>query len=161
MHFDATFFALVALVILFAGFIYIKVPGKVAGYLDERSSNIRRELDEARRLREEAQTVLAEYQRKRREAEAEAQAVLETARSEAERITAEAHAAIEDMIARRTKTAEQKIAQAETQAIADVRSVAADVAVAAAAQVLKTRIGGAAADTLINEGIQAAKARLN
>ncbi len=161
MHFDATFFALVALLILFAGFIYIKVPGKVAGYLDDRSSNIRRELDEARRLREEAQTVLAEYQRKRREAEAEAQAVLETARSEAERITAEAHAAIEDMIARRTKTAEQKIAQAETQAIADVRSVAADVAVAAAAQVLKTRIGGAAADTLIDEGIQAAKARLN
>ncbi|WP_334177157.1 ATP F0F1 synthase subunit B [Pseudoxanthobacter sp.] len=161
MHFDATFYAFVALVILLAGFVYIKLPGKVTGYLDDRATNIRRELEEARRLREEAQSVLAEYQRKRREAEAEAQSVLDSAQAEAARITAAANVEIADMIARRTKAAEIKIAQAETQAIAEVRSLAADVAVAAAGKVLAGRVSGAAADTLIADGIRVAKEHLN
>lgn len=161
MHLDATFFAFVALVILIAGFIYIKLPAKVTGYLDGRADSIRRELEEARRLREEAQAVLAEYQRKRREAEAEAQSVLDSAQAEAARITAAANEEIADMIARRTKAAEIKIAQAETQAIAEVRSLAADVAVAAAGKILASHVTGNAADSLIADGIRAAKERLN
>ena len=95
------------------------------------------ELDEARRLKEEAQALLAQYQRKQREAEQEAAAIIAGAKAEAERLASEAKAKIEDFVARRTKMAETKIAQAEAQALADVRAAAADAAVAAAERVLR------------------------
>lgn len=161
MAFDATFYATIALLILLGAFVWIKVPAKLNGALDSRAQRIRTELDEARKLREEAQLLLADYQRKRKEAEAEAAQVLESAKAEAERITAAAHADIEEMIARRTKTAEAKIAQAESQAVAEVRARAADVAIAAATDILKAKVTGPLADTLLDQGIEAAKARLN
>ena len=100
--------------------------------IDQRQARIKAELEEARRLREEAQALLAEYQRKRHEADREADAIIATANAEAERLAAEGKAKLEDFVARRTKMAETKIAQAEAQALADVRSSAADAAVAAA-----------------------------
>lgn len=158
---DATFWALVALILF--GFVvaYLKVPGMITKSLDDRADKIRDELNEARRLREEAQSLLADYQRKRREAEGEADAIIAEAKEEADRLTAETNAALEDMIARRTKAAETKIAQAETQAIAEVRARAADVAVSAAEKILAAKVTGSVADGLLSKGIEEMKTRLN
>lgn len=158
---DATFWALVGLVLFIALIVYLKVPGKITAALDARAARIRHELDEARRLREEAQAVLAEYQRKRKEAEAEAESILSIAKVEAERMTTDARAALDEMIARRTATAESKIAQAEAQAVAEVRARAAEVAVAAARVILEDKVKGAVAGQLLDEGIATVKSRLN
>ena len=98
--------------------------------LDHRAERIKAELDDARRLKEEAAKVLAEYKARRASAEREAEEIIANAKAEAERIAAEAKAKMEDFVARRTKTAESKIALAEAQALADVRAAAADAAVA-------------------------------
>ena len=158
---DATFWALVGLVLFFVLIAYLKVPAKITAGLDGRAERIRRELDEARRLREEAQAVLAEYQRKRKEAEAEAETILSTAKVEAERMTTEARAALDEMIVRRTAAAETKIAQAEAQAVAEVRARAAEVAVAAARVLLEAKVKGDVAGRLLDDGISTVKARLN
>ena len=105
-------------------------------------ARIKAELDEARRLREEAAGIVAQYQKKRHEAEAEAEAIIAGARAEAERVAAEAKAKMEEFVARRTKMAETKIAQAEAQALADVRAAAADAAVAAAEKILSETAKG-------------------
>lgn len=158
---DATFWAFVALILFFAVITYLKVPGKIGAAIDSRGEAIRKDLDEARRLREEAQVLLADYQRKRREAEAEAQAIVAEAKLEAERLTNEATVALEDMVRRRTKAAEAKIAQAETQAIAEVRAKAASVAIAAAERVLVDKVKGSVAEKILAQSIDSVKARLN
>lgn len=158
---DATFWATVALVVFVAGLVWLKLPGKIGTMLDARADGIRRELDEARRLREEAQAVLAEYQRKRLEAEAEAEQILAVAKAEAERMTVEANDALAEMIARRTATAEAKIVQAEGQAVAEVKARAADVAIAAARIILADKVKGDVAGRLVDEGIATARSRLN
>lgn len=158
---DATFWALVGLVLFFVVIIRAKVPGKISGALDDRAENIRKELDEARKLREEAQALLSEYQRKRHEAEGEAEAIIAEANSEAERLTIETNQALEEMITRRTKAAENKIAQAETQAIAEVRARAADIAVAAAEQILTAQVKDTVADDILSKSIEQAKEKLN
>ena len=109
-----TYFVVALSFVLFMALLYrLKVHEMAVKALDDRAEGIRRELDEARRLREEAQAVLAEYQRKRKEAEAEAETILSTAEVEAERMTTDARAALDEMISRRTAAAETKIAQAE------------------------------------------------
>lgn len=133
----------------------------ISGGLDRRAERIRTELDEARQLREEAHKLLAEYQRKRREAEEEATAIVSAARSEAERLAVEAKAKAEDYVARRTKAAEMKIAQAEAQAVAEVRAAAADAAIAAAENILGNTVKGKTSEALIDAGLKEAKARLN
>ncbi len=158
---DATFWAFVSLVLFIGLIAYLKVPGKIGSALDKRADTISKELDEARKLREEAQGLLAEYQRKRREAEAEADAIVAEARNEAERLTVEANEALEDMIERRTKAAERKIAQAEGQAIAEVRAKAADIAVAAAREILTNTVDGKVADDLLVKSIKEVESRLN
>jgi len=121
--------------------------------IDQRQARIKAELEEARRLREEAQALLVEYQRKRHDADREAEAIIATANAEAERLAAEGKTRLEDFVARRTKMAETKIAQAEAQALADVRSSAADAAVAAAEKILSTTAKGKIADDLLARGI--------
>jgi F-type H+-transporting ATPase subunit b len=105
--------------------------------------------------------VLTQYQTKREEAEKEAQAIIVSARVEAERLAGEAKGKVEEFIARRTKMAESKIAQAEAQALADVRSAAADASVAAAEKILVQATHGAAAESLIAKGISDVRAKLN
>ncbi len=100
---DATFWALIGLILFFVVIFYVKVPAKINGSLDERAETIRKELEDARKMREEAQALLSEYQRKRHEAESEAEAIIAEANSEAERLTLETSQALEEMIARRTK----------------------------------------------------------
>lgn len=159
--FDAAFFALVGLILFFALLIYLKVPGTLAGGLDKRAAAIKHELDEARRLREEAQGLLAEYQRKARDAAAEAEEIVDQAKREAEALGAEAKKRMEDYVVSRTRLAEQKIAQAEAQAVQEVRALSADVAVAAAEKILAAKVKGEAAETLIRKSIADVRGKLN
>jgi F-type H+-transporting ATPase subunit b len=137
------------------------VPNMLLKHLDDRSARIKAELDEALKLRKEAEAVLADYRRKQSEAEQVAVSIIENARVEAERLAMEAKAKVEDFIARRTKMAESKIAQAEAQALADVRAAAADAAVAAAEKILMDTTHGPAAEALVAQGIRDLKAKLN
>src|ERR1700758_577664 len=142
----------IAFVILVGLFAYVGVHRTVLKALDNRSARIKAELDDARRLKDEAAKVLAEYKTRRASAEREAAEIVEGAKAEAERIAAEAKAKMEDFVARRTKTAESKIALAEAQALADVRAAAADAAIAAASTVLSKTVKGKVADELLAKG---------
>ncbi|MBN9031186.1 F0F1 ATP synthase subunit B [Rhizobium sp. YJ-22] len=161
MAFDATFFALVGLVLFLALIVYLKVPGMVAKSLDARADEIRNELAEAKRLREEAQHLLAEYQRKRKEAEAEAAGIVASAEREAQALTAEAKQKTEEFVARRNALSEQKIKQAETDAINAVRSAAVDLAIAAAENVIAKKSDAAVQSDLFNRAVGDVKTRLN
>jgi F-type H+-transporting ATPase subunit b len=158
---DAEFWVAVAFVLFVAGMGYLGVHKMVAKSLDERADKIKAELDEARKLKDEAAQLLAQYQRKRQEAEAEAQDIIAGAKAEAERLAIEAKAKIEEFIARRTKMAETKIAQAEAQATADVRAAAADAAIAAAEKILTQETKGQLAGELIAKGIEDVRKKLN
>jgi F-type H+-transporting ATPase subunit b len=141
--------------------IYLGAHRKIFEAIDGRQARIKAELDEARRLREEAQALLADFERKGREAEKEAEAIIAGAKVEAERLAAEAKTRMEDFVTRRTKMAEDKIVQAETQALADVRSAATDAAVAAAEKILSTAAKGKVAENLLVRGIEDVRQKLN
>ena len=151
----------IAFAILVGILIKLGVPNLLFKALDDRGVRIKAELDEARKLRQEAEGVLAEYRRKQSEAEKTAEAIILNAHGEAERMAAEARAKVEEFIARRTKMAETRIAQAEAQALAEVRAAAADAAVAAAQAILTKTATGKVADDLVARGIQDVKAKLN
>jgi F-type H+-transporting ATPase subunit b len=157
----ATFWVFLGFLVFIGILVYMGIPGKLAAALDTRAAKIKSDLDDARRLREEAQTLLSEYQRRHGDAQAEAEAIVAQARREAEVLTVEAKARIEDYVARRTKAVEQRIAQAETQAIAEVRSRAVDVAAAAAARILAEKAQGKAGDELVERSIAAVRTNLN
>ncbi|WP_376705672.1 F0F1 ATP synthase subunit B [Mesorhizobium sp. ISC25] len=157
----ATLWATVALVIFLGIAIYIKVPGMIAKALDARADKISSELEEARRLREEAQQLLGQYQRKRKEAEQEAAAIVAAAKREADMLAAEAHKKTEDYVARRTALAEQKIGQAEREAIGEVRASAVDIAVEAARALLAGKMDAKAGADLFNASLQDLKSKLN
>jgi F-type H+-transporting ATPase subunit b len=158
---EAEFWVAVAFVILMGVFVYIGVPRTMLQALDHRSDRIKAELDDARRLREEAAKLLAEYKARGASAEKEAQDIIASAKVEAERIAAEARTKMEDFVGRRTKTAESKIALAEAQALADVRAAAADAAVAAASTIMSQTVKGGIADDLLAKGIAEVRAKLN
>jgi F-type H+-transporting ATPase subunit b len=159
--FEAEFWVAVAFVIFLGVLAYVGVHRKILDALDQRSARIKAELDEARRLRDEAEQLLQSYQRKQREAEQEAAGIIAGAKAEAERLAVEAKAKMEEFLARRTKMAETKITQAEAQAIADVRAAAAEAAVAAAEKILTQTVKGKVADDLIAQGIADATKKLN
>ena len=158
---DAEFWVSVAFFMFVALLGYLSVHKTVLGALDRRRTTIKTELDEARRLRQEAEQLLADYQRKRREAEQEAQAIVESARSEAERIAAEARTRMGTYCTGGPGMAHARIAQAEAQALSDVRAAAADAAVTAASKILVQTTTGEVADRLIAQGIKEIKAKLN
>ena len=158
---DAEFWVAVAFVIFVAGMGYLGVHRMIAKSLDDRADRIKAELDEARKLKDEAAALLADYQRRRQQAEAEAQDIITGAKAEAERMAVEAKAKIEEFVARRTKMAETKIAQAEAQAAADVRSAAAEAAIAAAEKILSAETKGKLAGELIAKGIEDVRKKLN
>lgn len=148
--------------VMFLGLLgYLGVHRMLGKSLDDRATRIKSELEEARRLKDEAAQLLAEYQRRREAAEGEAQDIIAGAKAEAERMAVEAKAKIEDFVARRTKMAETKIAQAEAQAAADVRSAAAEAAVAAAEKILTAEAKGKLAGELIAKGIEDVRKKLN
>ena len=161
MFYEAEFWVAVAFVLFLLVLVRLGAHRTVVGALDDRSARIQAELDEARRLRTEAQALLAEYQRRQKEAEQEAQALIHSAEAEGERLQAEARAKVEEFVARRTKMAENKIAQAEAQAVAEVRSSATEAAIAAAEKILGSTVKGDVADALISDGIRDLQTKLN
>jgi F-type H+-transporting ATPase subunit b len=147
---------------LFLGLLfYFGVHKKLATVLDSRAERIAKELDEAKRLREEADKVLADYRRKQADAVKETEAIVAQAAKEAEILTAETRRSMQEHFERRMKLAEDKIARAEADALRDVRAAAADAAVAAAEIVIAAKITPAEADKLVKQGIDALKTKLN
>ncbi|GMO95226.1 MULTISPECIES: ATP F0F1 synthase subunit B [Bradyrhizobium] len=161
MFFDPETWVAIAFVILMVLFGYLGVFKKAMVALDHRADRIKAELDDATRLKQEAAKVLADYKARTASAEREAADIIANARSEAERIATEAKAKMEDFVARRTKTAEGKIALAEAQALADVRAAAAEAAVQAASTILSQSVKGSVADDLIAKGITEVRQKLN
>lgn len=159
--FDATIWAFIGLVIFLGIIAYLKVPGMIAKALDGRAEKISNQLEEARRLREEAQELLAEYQRKRTEAEKEAESIVDAAKREAANYAAEAKAKTDEFVNRRTAMAEQKIAQAETDAVNQVRASAVDVAIDAAQKLMGSKVTAAKADQLFKSSLADIKANLS
>lgn len=152
---------LVAFILFIGLLVYLKVPAMAAKMLDERSAKIAKDLEEARKLREEAQSLLASYQKKWVEAEKDAANIIAQAKVDAEEYAAEARRKLAETLERRTKQAEQKIAQAQASALKEVRSVATDIAVAAASQLAAEALKGAKGAGMIAESIAAVKSRLN
>jgi F-type H+-transporting ATPase subunit b len=161
MFAEPEFWVAVAFVILMGVFVYFGIHRTVLTTLDHRRDRIKAELDDARRLKDEAAKLLAEYKARHATAEREAQDIIASAKAEAERIASEAKAKMEDFVVRRTKTAESKIALAEAQALADVRSAAADAAVTAATTILSQSVKGSVADDLLAKGITEVRQKLN
>jgi F-type H+-transporting ATPase subunit b len=157
----AEFWVAVAFVLFLAILAYYKVPALLAKALDDRAEAIRKELDEARRLREEAQKLLADYQMKHRAVGQETEAIVDIARREAEALAHETRISLKETLERRTKLAEEKIARAEAQAVDDVRASAIDAAVAAAEKILRERMAGTGGTALIDQSIRDLKGRLN
>jgi F-type H+-transporting ATPase subunit b len=155
------FWVLASFVLFIGLLVYLKVPGKVAALLDDRAARIAKELDEARKLREEAQGLLADYERKRRDAEKEAEAIIAQAREEAEVFAVETRQKLAETIERRGRLAEEKIAQAEVQAVKEVRAAAAELAIAAATRIIAGEVQGAKADQLVDDSIASLKDRLH
>ena len=150
---DPAFWVAVSFVLFIALILYYKLPGKIAGALDNRADRIRNELEEAKRLREEAQALYADYQRKAEEAMQEADRIVEHAREEAQRVSEKAHTDLQEVLERRRAQAEQKIAQAEQKALDEVRAKAADIAIAAATVVLKEEMQGQQGADMVDRAI--------
>ncbi len=158
---SAEFWVAVSFFIFIGLLIWKGVPGMIANALDARAERIKQQLDDAEKLREEAQNLLAEYERKRKDAEKQAEGIIAQAKLEAESMAVEARAKLEESLARRTKMAEDKIGQAEAQAVNEVRSAAAELAVNAASDMVKQAAKGAKGNKLIDESIALIKTRLN
>ena len=155
------FWVLVSFVLFIGLLLYLGIPGKVAAMLDERAARIASELEQARKLREEAQGLLADYERKRRDAEKEAKAIVAQAREEAEAFAVETRHKLTETIERRGRMAEEKIAQAEAQAVKEVRAAAAELAIAAATRIIADEVKGSKADQLVEASIENLKDRLH
>lgn len=158
---DAETWVVVATVLFLGVLLWQRVPAKIARTLDARAQTIAKELETARKLREEAEALLAQYRKKQSEADKEAEAIIKEARAEAERYAKEARAAIAAQIARRAKQAEERIAQAEAQAIAEVRALAADAAVAAAEKLIAAKLDEKRSAELIKDSLTAIPDKLN
>ena len=153
MTFDATFFALVAFSIFLIALVLLGVPGMILSALDARSQAIAKELHEARRTREVAEKLLADYQAKHARAEAEAKTIVETAKEQAAAVAEETRQSMMAAMARREKQVDDRIANAETKAVDEVRAAAAEAAVAAAERMIRDRMNDDTQAALIEEGV--------
>jgi F-type H+-transporting ATPase subunit b len=155
----AEFWVLVAFV-LFVAFMVWRARKAILGGLDARAGRIRAEIEEAQRLRDEAQALLVDYQKKQRQALGEAEAMLRQAEEEAKRLKAKGEAELEAALKRREQQALDRIAQAEAQAVADVRNMAADLAIAATGKILAEKLDPAQAEALVSQSIAELPRRL-
>ncbi len=146
---DATFWVGAAFLLFIAILFYLKVPGMLTKALDERSAKIAEDLEQARQLREEAQALLATYERKQRDALSEAEEIIAHAKEEAQREAEIAAKKLDEAIARRQQSALDKIAMAEAQAEKEVRDAAIEIAITAATAVVAEQVKGDRADDLI------------
>ncbi|SFJ02851.1 hypothetical protein [Albimonas pacifica] len=161
MWHNSNFVVFVAFVLFIGVLWYAGVHKKLAAALDKRAVRIKEELDEARRLREEAQSLLASYERKQKEVEGQVADIVAHARTEAEEAAKQAKKDLEVSIARRLKSAEEQIGAAEDNAVRAVRNEAVRVAVAATSEVLKDSMSAEARARLTDEGIATVGAKLH
>lgn len=161
MQFDASFWVGFAFVVFVVLMLYFKVHRMIVGALDERAEKIRSDLEEAQRLREEAQALLASYERKQRDAMSEIEAMRQHAREEAEREATLAAAKLDESLKRREELALEKIALAEAQAAREVREAAVEAAIAAAGEVIRSRLDPDGAKSLVDDTIKELRRHLN
>jgi F-type H+-transporting ATPase subunit b len=159
--FEPEFWVAVSFFLFLGLVLYLGLHKKIATALDNRAAAIAKELAEAKRLREEAQAVLADYRKKQGSVEKEVAAIVDLAAKEAEALAAETRANMKEQFERRTRLAEEKIARAETQALADVRSAAVEAAVAAAETIIAAKLTPDAAAKLVGQSIDQLKSKLN
>ncbi|HYD88989.1 MAG TPA: ATP F0F1 synthase subunit B [Vitreimonas sp.] len=153
MEITATEIAFLALLLFIGLLIYLKVPQAIAGMLDQRSQAIAKELHEARRLREEAEKLHAEYEAKRAAAESEAKAIVDAAKEQAAMVAEETRQTMMAAMARREKQAEDRIASVESKAADEVRAAAAEAAIQAAERMIRERMNDQAQAALVREGV--------
>ncbi|MGV6871412.1 F0F1 ATP synthase subunit B family protein [Pseudochelatococcus sp. B33] len=158
---EAEFWVAVAFFIFLGLVLKLGAGRLIVDALDKRTKKIANDLAEARRFRDEAEALLKAYEAKRVAAEQEAQAIVDNARADAERAADEAHARLTEFVARRKAAAEAKIAQAETQATADVRAAAADAAVRAAEEILRSSLKGKTADRIFEDSLKEVRAQIH
>ena len=158
---NTDFVVLLGFIVFIAVLFYFKVPGLIGGLLDKRAEGIRSDLEEAKALREEAQTLLASYERKQKEVQEQAGRIVESAKEEAARAAETAKAEIAASVARRLSAAEDQIASAEAAAVREIRDRAISVAVGAAQQVIADQMTAAQGNKLIDEAIATVDAKLN
>ena len=158
---NTDFIVLLAFIAFIGVLVYFKVPSLIGGMLDKRANTIRNELDEARKLREEAQSIFASYERRQKEIEEQAERIVESARKEAEAEAEKARAALDVTVSRRLAAAEEQIASAQASAEREVRDKAVTVAVAAAKSVLSTQMSASMAKGLIEESIKDVETKLH
>lgn len=158
---NTNFIVLLAFLLFIGVLVYYKVPGIVVGLLDKRAEGIRSELHEARALREEAQTILASYERKQKEVQEQAGRIVAAAREDAHLAADQARAELQKSIARRLAAAEDQIASAQASAVKEVRDQAITIAVAAANQVIAKQMTAAKGNKMIDEAIAEVEAKLH
>lgn len=158
---DPAFWVALAFIGFFAILVYFKLPSLIGKQLDERADRIKTELDEAEKLREDAQALFAEYQRRQREAMATAEEIVAKAREDAEIIRKDSEAELQVTLARRGQLAEAKIAQAEEKALAEVQNIAVEVAIAAAAKLMSDKLNDDQSDALVDQSIKGLQTHLN
>ncbi len=157
-----TDFIVVVSFILFVGVLfYFKVPSMLTGLLDKRAEGIQSEIDEARALREEAQTLLASFERKQRDVQEQADRIVVAAKESATEIAAQAKLDLEKSIERRLRAAEDQIASAEASAVRQVRDEAVRIAIGTASEVIARDMKAARADALVEEAISTVAAKLH
>ncbi len=158
--FDESFFVALAFATVVAAFLYLKLPQRLLAALDAKSAEIANELEQARKLREEAQALLADYETRRKSADQQAEVILTEARETAQRLAEESRTAMQAQLERRTLQAEIKIARAEEQLVGEVRAAITQLAVDAAAHLIETGMSAQQANALIEQNISELKDRL-
>jgi len=158
---NTDFVVLIGFILFISLLAYFKVPGLLGGLLDKRAEGIRSDLNEAKALREEAQTLLASYERKQKEVQEQADRIVEAAKAEAQNAAAEAKEDLKDSIARRLAAADEQIVSAQDAAVKEVRDSAVVVAVAAANDVIASKLSAADGNALIEDAIKDVAAKLH
>jgi len=158
---NTDFVVALAFLIFVAVLVYYKIPRTLMGMLDKRAEGIKADLAEARELREEAQTLLASYERKQKEVQSQADRIVASAREDAEAHAEKAREDLQRSVERRVQAAREQIAQAEDDAKRRVRNRAVEVAVAAARDVLRTQMDGARQDRLLDSSIATVREKMH
>ncbi len=158
--FDESFFVALSFVTVIGAFLYLKLPQRLLSALDTKSAEIADALEQARKLREDAEALLADYEARRKSAEQQAEEIVTEARATAERLVEEAHVAMQAQFERRTQQAESKIARAEEQLVGEVRAAITRLAVDPAAHLIETGMSAQQANSLIEQNISELKDRL-
>lgn len=158
---NTNFVVLIAFLVFLGILVYFKVPGLLGGMLDKRAVEIKGELEEARQLREEAQSLLASYERKQKEVQAQADSIVAGAKAEAEAAAIQAKDDLKKSIARRLQAAEEQIASAEAAAVREVRDTAIAAAVGAARDILAKQMTAEKSGAMIDRSIEEVKAKLH